>query len=1262
MGGQLIIKKHKPPLNKIIVDILCVPTPHHQVFDVKNQTIAATPKLLARFTSNKVQSQVYSILADSGASISCIRHSTLAELKNEGITVNPVQSLRAQPTSANSTLMQILGDVILSIILYSENNTLEVKNIRFSIFQELSVSAIIGMEVLRVLEFKIVRQDVFLHGLKVDTATSDVFGVEMTVVDILEVSKDEQDQVAIFTIQLSRPNDYQTIPVGNYLMTPFLSTPAKCMSLSSEDTNLFESYLVHSTQLNGTMNFQTHDDFPTLHSIIHVKMEKVKPIVNNLSATENTGAAQLKRLATVDPEKLEKLVQKSEFPITEKLNLKEIIMKNIAVFSKDDDDIGRYNGGQVKLELKDPHDTPQYVRPRRTPYALRPWLQEKLESLVKKGVIGECCGSPFNSPVLLVKKPNGKYRLCIDLRNVNRKLKENKYPIPRIADLLDKVSGSKCFSSIDFTSGFFNIEIDEESRPLTAFSCLNKQYYMKRLPMGCLTSPSAFQSIMMKVAGPMLATTVIIYIDDLLVHTKDEKSHLKALDEVFTRFGKAGFLINPNKVTFATYSLDYLGFTINQKGWSPKRSNVEAIQKFPRPLTKTNVRSFNGLCAFYSNCLPNLQYILGPLHEIAGTKSKFIWGPAQEAAFEEAKHVLSNYTMIAFPSNNEKDILYLTMDASNIGWGVALSQSSGDGTEKPLGFASGRFRGSQLNWPIQELELFSFVRGLEIFHVHLYLRKFVWRTDNLSLSYLTSESMVKKEPKRLSQKVARWMDFISCHSFSIQHFKGTAPVMKPVDALSRNPAEIALVSAQGFRPKIIPFWVQNPTTLAELLLCQKQDVALQKGNNGWETLTKKCRFRKVVIEKVIYFKGEKKENLRLAIPKKLERKCFEHNHLPEHSGTTKMYSRLTQKYIFPNMYSKLTNYIATCELCVAFKIRQKPKTAKIPTSVGIYPFAYIQIDLQGPISKTLHGNLYILVTVCLLTRWCEMRAIPSKTAEDVGKALMEIFLVRGPPLSVQSDQGREFKNTHLKTMLNACGIQLQHGTPLRPQSQGVVERINQRIGIGLRVLESEHITWDQDLSALQLSINMEHHEALGMSPFEAVHGYVLEKPNFIPDKFDKEKSLRDFNGALWANSLVVRMHYALGQLYMKQASSKSTQSSGEIETKAIPTGTQVLIYHPQSVGEVGKLFRHWRGVFQIKRQVDRNVYIVFPVEQRRKELLVHRERIRILRPVSKTDQIIDETEEEKLENTDEKENGVITETPCKRSSGRTKQISYKKFY
>ena len=363
---------------------------------------------------------------------------------------------------------------------------------------------------------------------------------------------------------------------------------------------------------------------------------------------------------------------------------------------------------------------------------LRSWVRKHLAKMEASGIIEKHNGSPFNSPMVLVKKSNGKWRTVSDFRMLNEKLEDNHFPLPHIKDLLDELHGSTHFSSIDLRSGFFNIALTEASKPCTAFSVEGQTYVYSRLPQGIKISPAVFQRIMARVAGDMLRKSARVYMDDLLLYDRNSEDALRSIDQILTRFGDAGFKLNPEKCLFGVETISYLGYDISAKGWKPRVDKVKAIKDFAKPTSVTEIRSFVGMANFYSSAIPKLQLDLKPLHQLTGKKT-YSWNDEAQHAFENIKKKLEDTSLLSFYSRNENDTLYLTSDSSNSGWGCVLSQyQSKKNAEVPLGYASGSYNTTQTKWPIREQELFAFVSGLRNFDTYLFGRPFVWRTDNKS--------------------------------------------------------------------------------------------------------------------------------------------------------------------------------------------------------------------------------------------------------------------------------------------------------------------------------------------------------------------------------------------------------------------------------------------------------------------------------------------------------------------------------------------------
>ena len=933
---------------------------------------------------------------------------------------------------------------------------------------------------------------------------------------------------------------------------------------------------------------------------------------------------------------LDKLLEDT---ILHKRKLRQLLKKFEKVFAYSDNDIGRYDS-TVSISLRDPYINPKYCKPRIVPYALREWADEKLKDMCKAGLIQLSTGSPFNSPVHIVKKKCGKPRLTIDYRWVNSVVKQNRWPIPNIRELLENLAGAKVFSVLDARSGFWQLRLDPKCREVTAFTCRGRQYVWNVLPMGLSTSPSIYQKVMMDILGDLVHKNVMIYIDDLCLYSEDVDSHYKILKKVFERLMDAGIKLHPDKSKIGQKSVTYLGYEVGAFGFRPIKSKVKAILEMSRPTTKTELKSFVGGISFYTSSIPRLQHTLAPLHEISGSKAKFNWGPPQEEAFAKAKELLASCGSLAFPSRCDDNTLILTTDASNTGFGGVLTEKDKDGKEKPLGYYSGTFRDSQVNWPIREKELYALFYGLEHFYPQLCGTIFVWRTDNKSLSTLSDASLRLKPSGVPNSRLIRWLEYISNFSFSTEHHKGDTGPMNLADCLSRmnkpktndstptsdNP-EYRLDTLEN-TDKIIaslnilqlPYWTKTGIPTIDFVQAQIKDTDLMKGTGIWarykpkrEKLSNERRkgahrqYERKVLDGVhcIYNHG-----WMAMVPDTLVQEVFDFYHGPSHQSARRMALELKKNLFVPNLMRRLARFTNQCPVCASVWSRPHLVNEPIKTTTAVHPWAWAQIDLIGPLPRTLDSNQYILTYVDQFSRWTELRALQDKTADNVVKALDDIFTVRGPPLNVQSDNGREFINETVQNYLFDLGIKHTPIAPYHPESNGLVERTNRKVKQQLQLQQVEDLVWDQFLPSLQLGLNMMRLSD-GSSPFLRLHGWTLYRPAYLAADFDEnshQNHLKSENQ--WCKEHVRRMARMITDQYLNEEESKlSNLMDTKGKVKNLKIGLKVLVYFPH---HHGKLFSNWKGIYIINEILDKNTVIVAEQHQLRKKYVVDRKRLRLL--------------------------------------------------
>lgn len=314
--------------------------------------------------------------------------------------------------------------------------------------------------------------------------------------------------------------------------------------------------------------------------------------------------------------------------------------------------------------------------------------------------------SSYNSPILLVpkKSSNGekKWRLVVDFRQLNKKILADKFPLPRIDDILDQLGRAKYFTTLDLMSGFHQIPLDKDSRRFTAFSTKNGHYQFTRLPFGLNISPNSFQRMMTIAMAGLTPELAFIYIDDIVVIGCSVDHHLSNLTQVFERLRYYNLKLNAQKCKFFNTEVTYLGHKITGKGILPDDSKFNAILNYPVPTNADEVRRFVAFCNYFWKFVPNFSVIANPLNQLLKKDSKFVWTENCQNAFNILRNSLLSPTLLNYPDFSQQFIL--TTDASDIGCGAVLSQQTQNGN-LPIAYASKTFTQGEKNKPVILKEL-----------------------------------------------------------------------------------------------------------------------------------------------------------------------------------------------------------------------------------------------------------------------------------------------------------------------------------------------------------------------------------------------------------------------------------------------------------------------------------------------------------------------------------------------------------------------------
>ncbi|GJP52411.1 hypothetical protein CLOM_g11528, partial [Closterium sp. NIES-68] len=440
-----------------------------------------------------------------------------------------------------------------------------------------------------------------------------------------------------------------------------------------------------------------------------------------------------------------------------------------------------------------------------------------IEYLLAKGLIRPST-SPYGAPVLFTPKPDGSLRMCIDYRALNKQTIKNKYPIPRIDDLLDQLRGATVFSKLDLRSGYWQIRMADNSIHKTAFRTRYGSYEYLVMPFG-LTNAATFQAEMNHILRPLLDECVVVYLDDILIYSRDMKQHVEHLRRVFEILRRERFYVKLSKSEFALEK-GPISRTHGERSRSSRRPQENRSRTYVE-----DTREREGVRA-------TVCETRAPLTNLLKKNTPYKWETKHQEAVEQLKQALTSAPVLILP-DPERDYV-IEADASDQAVGAVLMQDQGNGLQ-PIAYLSKKLHGAELNYPIHDKEALAIIIAFKAWRCYLEGRRTTVYTDHCSLKYL------KTQPN-LSRRQVRWIDFLETHfHYDIVYKPGHK---NKADALSR-PAHVAAIQVEGMNPLlkglfthgITKIWVPNYPPLRQLLLEEYHDVLYAGHFGSNKTLT-----------------------------------------------------------------------------------------------------------------------------------------------------------------------------------------------------------------------------------------------------------------------------------------------------------------------------------------------------------------------------------------------------------------------------------------
>ena len=922
----------------------------------------------------------------------------------------------------------------------------------------------------------------------------------------------------------------------------------------------------------------------------------------------------------------------------QKDTVRKMLREECATFMRDEDDIGCIDNLNLKIHLKD--DIPVQKSYYSVPKPLYPEVKSYIEDLLNRGWIRHS-QSDYASPVVIVRKKDGSMRLCIDYRELNKKTIPDQYPLPRVQEMIDNLSGMKWFSTLDLGKAYHQGQMDPDSRRKTAFILPMGLFEWLRIPFGLTNAPAAFQRSMEQSLHGLRDEICSPYLDDTIVYSEDFDAHIENVRTVLRRLHKHGVKLNPHKCKLFANEVSYLGRIISQDGYKMDPKNVEAVValKELRPKTITQVRRLVGLLSVYRRFIPHFSKVAKPLYDLLKLKrmdgkcpkeKSVSWTDAHQAAAEKLIDAITCFPVMAYPDFNEPFLLHT--DASYDGLGAVLYQKQ-DNELKVIAYASRTLNAAEGNYHSNKLEFLCMKWAIcESFRDYLYYAKqFTVITDNNPLTHVLNTP-------RLNATSQRWVSSLADYRFDIQYRPGRQNY--DADALSRfpliseftgylsdNEVRMCLGSNMNSKPADVSVCVNEikcdfiPWTLKEICAEQKKDPVVgdiyEKVHSG-----RKPKLNELSPPQRIFLNSWDKLHLidnvlyritsahkQLVLPETYKSFVLRelHNEMG-HVSCEKVMALMRPRFFWPYMQKDVEKYTKQQCSCIKQKkptIQLKEELISISTSS---PFELLSLDFVH-LEKAVGGFEYILVLVDHFTRFSVCYPTKNKEGKTAADRLFNDFVLRyGFPARIMHDQGGEFENKLFEQLQKLSGVKKSRTTPYHPQSNGKCERINRTILGMLRTLdEGKKPRWKDHLQKVVHAYNATVSSATGYSPFYLLYGREPRLPvdlAFEPAQKEEKSYLAYVED--WQKAMKEAYKIAFEQSEM-QAQRNERNFNRHARASVLEAGDRVLIKNVRERGGPGKLRSYWEQcVYRVcERKENSPVYVVEP-EQGGEKRTVHR--------------------------------------------------------
>ena len=800
-----------------------------------------------------------------------------------------------------------------------------------------------------------------------------------------------------------------------------------------------------------------------------------------------------------------------------KKDLENVFRKFHKVFCQRMEKAGQCTAGEGEIELL--NDTPVYTAMPPMSQTMKKELHELVKDMLQRGVI-EKSRSNYASNAVLVTKRSGKKRVTTSYKKLNEKIRADKFPLPRIDQIVQEFTDVQFFSKIDLTDGYWQIKLRERDRPYTAFHTPEGLYQYRVLPQGLSSSPAIFQRIMSSILEENIGKFVRVYIDDILIFSKSWKEHVKHVEWVLKKLEEAHLVLSKEKCEWGKESIEFLGHRIDKDGVHITEFRTEKMKNYPTPRNAKEVQRAMGLFNYVRRFIPNFSKIALPIIRLERKDVKFQWTEECQKAWDTLKEKISQAPILAFPKAGRPFELHT--DASKLGFGCVLIQRDTQGRPHIIACQSKTLNEHESKYSAQELEAACIIWAMKTLKGYIYGEKIVVVTDHYGLTYYN------KSGKEKSAKAYRWMNSIEDYDYEIVYRRGITNIadylsrrfleqeqkkqiqridveetgaeeLEPVGynkriiaAVTRLQDKMTIEDKDSWEPRRISAELEKESHIKDVLeyLRDGRRWKDRNKNNQVEKKAKKFRWKNGRLYQVEHFDGFEYD--RVVIPKSMRNKALKqiHDSLDGgHFGRKRTWDEMRKTFYWHHMWDDVMEYVDKCPICNAKRTKSGKEGMIQQPALAVRFFQRVGIDLIE-MTTTERGNREMIVAVDHHTKYVFTKALKSGSAEEVMDFILnDLYFKHGTMEELWSDNGAVFVGETLDWLNKWGGVKRVLTSSYHPQTNGQTERMNRAmVNILSKYVSKDQGDWDILLPAATWMYNTSINESTGQMPYEMLTG------------------------------------------------------------------------------------------------------------------------------------------------------------------------------